>query len=154
MKNLGLVLVLLVLPKMAMAVSATAQATANVVAQLAITTERDLTFGELVAGSSGVSIPADPGEERTAKFLVAGQPNAEFDIILPGDDTVTMITNGGGSPETTIAVNSFASFPAIRGIIQENGTESLFVGATSADLLAEQAGGAYAGDFVVEVLYP
>ncbi len=154
LKKMGLLVVLLVLPKFAMAATATAQALANVIAQLTITKERDLNFGDLVAGSVAVPVPADPSEVRAAKFMVAGQPNAEFNITLPADGSVIMRTAGGGSPETEIGVNTFASLPATRGTIDPAGSAELFVGATSADLLPTQAQGGYTGDFVVEVVYP
>lgn len=129
----------------------TAEAKMKVVAGLTVTTNSNLIFDEAFAGSAPETVLPDNVEnDKNASFAITGEANRAITVNLPGDGTVIM-TNGGGSADDQIAVNSFTS----NGItaLDGNGAAELFVGATRDALSATQNGGDYATTFDVEVVY-
>ena len=156
MKSLLLALVIALPSASALAASDTAQALQIVEAALAITKQSDLDFGFGVQGDGPKTVYSNGTEDaENASFLVTGEPNKAYSITLPNDGDVNMITSGGGSSETTIAVNAFESTPAAgaNGQLDGIGQQELFVGATRDALLPNQQAGSYADTFTVTVLY-
>ena len=137
------------------AASTTANAVQQVIAAISIAQVSDMDFGSDVPGAAAKTVaPGTAEDAENASFTVSGQASTAYTITLPSDGTVTMITGGGGANET-IAVNSFASFPAAgaNGLLDGTGSQSLYVGATRAALGASQVVGAYTGSFTVDVVY-
>lgn len=136
------------------AATTTGTATQTVVATLKITRISDLNFGQAEQGAQSYTIP--PGQSDTpenASFLVSGEPLRQYQITLPDDVTVTMITKGGGTPQKEIPVQKFKSYPANTGQLNQKGQQTLLVGATRPALLADQQPGLYEGQFTVCVVY-
>jgi hypothetical protein len=131
--------------------SATGSALQRVIAALSIVKDADLNFGEAAQGAAAKTIA--PAAADKARFTVSGEPGKAFNIVLPADSTVKMITDGGGSANKEIAVNAFTSFPATQGTLSGAGSLELGVGATRAALGASQQAGNYSGSFVVTVAY-
>lgn len=154
LKSLLLALVIALPSASALAASDTAQALQIVEAALAITKQSDLDFGTAAQGDGPKTVLSGSSEDaENASFLVTGEPDKFYSIALPNDGDVNMVTNGGGSQETTIAVNSFESSPAASGQLDGSGQQELFVGATRDALLPNQQAGSYADTFTVTVLY-
>lgn len=133
-----------------------AQALQIVESAIAITQQSDLNFGTASQGDQAKIIaPGTSENAENASFLVTGEANKSYNIILPADGDVNMITDGGGSAEKTIAVNGFQSFPTAgaNGMLDMNGQQEIFVGATRDALLFNQQAGSYADTFTVTVLY-
>ncbi len=85
------------------------------------------------------------GVHRRASFLVTGDPNTAFTVILPSSVT---LTSGGN----TMTLNGFSSSPSGVGTLNGLGFSVLFVGATL-QVGAGQAAGTYSGAFTVVVNY-
>ena len=156
MKSLLLALVIALPSVNALAASDSAQALQIIETALAISKQSDLDFGTATQGDAGKTVPANSSEDaENASFLVSGEANKAYSITLPNDGDVNMVTNGGGSPETTIAVTLFESTPAAgaNGQLDSSGQQMLFVGATRDVILANQQAGSYADTFTVTVLY-
>ncbi|OGJ41341.1 MAG: hypothetical protein A2378_03080 [Candidatus Pacebacteria bacterium RIFOXYB1_FULL_44_10] len=122
-------------------------------APLGISVISNLSFGSAPQGSPALTIP--PGTAETAQnasFKVTGTKNAAYTITLPASATMT---TGAGGANRTITINSFQSFPAAgaNGMIQNNGQQMIYVGATRAALAFSQVPGAYSGTFTVTVVY-
>jgi len=147
-------------------VSATATASATIVAPIAITKTFDMNFGNLavsptVAGT--VVLPAAAAPVRTvtagvtlmpggtvtaAAFTVTGLANATYSITLPASASLT----GPGAPMTA---DTFVSTPTVAaGGVLTLGTQTLYVGATL-NVAAAQVAGAYTtpAAFTVTVNY-
>lgn len=135
------------------AASTTANATATVIAAIAITKTADLAFG--TAPQSDPAKVILPASVSAASFTVTGAPNTAYTVTLPADGTVTMITGTGAVANQKIAVNTFTSTPAAgaNGMLSAAGTQTLKVGATRAALLATQVVGSYTAAFTVNVVY-
>ena len=131
----------------------TADATCTVIASISITKTQDLQFGN--ASQSDVAKTVDPAADTTnsAAFTVAGQASTAYDITLPADATITMITGAGGTADEQIDVDSFASSPSGSGNTGAGGSQTLYVGATRAAILATQTAGSYTASFTVTVAY-
>lgn len=157
MKNLiKLGLVLAFITNHANAASVNANANQIVTAAIAIVKVSDLEFGSAAQGDASKTVaPGSSENSENASFTVTGQPSTAYTITLPVDGTVKMITAGGGTSDTEINVNSFASTPAAgaNGLLNGSGTETLFAGATRAALSATQVTGTYTGAFTVTVVY-
>lgn len=142
--------------EIAQAASDTAQAIQTVQAAIGINQVSDLDFGTAVQGDAAKTVvPGAAENAENASFNVTGEPGLAYTITLPADGAVTMITAGGATANEQIAVNSFVSNPAAgaNGLLSGAGTQSLFVGATRAALLATQVTGAYSSNFTVDVVY-
>jgi hypothetical protein len=122
--------------------SATAKATATIVAPIKIAKTTDLSFGNIVAGSSSgtvkietdnarsysgdVTLPAlSPGTITAAQFMVSGLPNASYSIAVPAS---IIITREGGTE--SMLVDNITTTPATSGTLSENGEQIINVGAT------------------------
>ncbi len=142
---------------------ATANASAQVVTPIAITTGNHLNFG-LVAPSAaagtvvvatdgsrsftgGASQLPGTGTVSAATFNVTGETGYSYAITLPADVT---LTNGGGQ---TLVVNNFVSAPNGTGLLTA-GAQTLEVGATL-ELVANSTAGSYSSltPFSVTVNY-
>ncbi len=156
MKMLLLALVVALPVSNAFAASDSAQALQIVESAIAITQQSDLNFGVASQGDAAKTVvPGTSENAENASFMVTGEVSKAYTITLPANGDVNMITDGGGTPEKTIAVNGFQSFPAAgaNGTLDANGQQELFVGATRDALLSNQQTGSYADTFTVTVLY-
>lgn len=130
-------------------VSASASASATIVAPIAIAKTVDMNFGNVavsptVAGTvimtpagarsitGGVTLPATTGTVTAASFTVTGTPGYTYSITLPGATTITDGTN-------TMGVGTWTSSPTPTGTLT-GGTETLTVGATLTVAAAQPAG--------------
>lgn len=147
-------------------VSATADASATIVAPITISRVTDMNFGNVVTsaapgtvilapdatrtpGGGASLLPTQPGTVTAATFTVGGTAGFTYSISLPA--SVTIDDPGLGAPMT---VNSFTSTPTPTGTIGGAGTETLSVGATL-NVGANQVAGVYttAAPFTVTVNY-
>lgn len=120
-----------------------------------------LGFGSFAAGTGGtVTISAvgvrskgggvtlvSSGSGSAASFNVSGNASASYAITLPGNGVVSL-TSGAHA----MAVSAFTSNPALNGLLNGAGMQSLAVGATL-HVGSGQASGSYAGTFDVTVEY-
>lgn len=140
--------------------TATADATATIVAAISIDNTEDLNFGEVVTSSGSGTVTVSPAGVRTASgvtlgsdaavsaasFSVTGGAGYTYDITLPSS-SVTLSDNGN-----TMSVDNFISDPSGSGTLSSGGTQTLNVGATLT-VGENQAPGSYSGSFVVTVAY-
>lgn len=143
----------------ALAASATAQGSADVVVPIAIEKGADLQFGEFSAvGAGTVSIATDGARSKTggvvllqgstgqnASFNVTGHAGATYAITLPA--SVEVAGGGGG----TMTMDNFVSDPSGTGTLTA-GAQTINVGATLT-VAGAQTVGAYAANFSVGVEY-
>ena len=139
----------------AFAVSTTGIARAVVIAAITISNNSALNFGTGSRLNPAITIP--PGTTENASngsFTVVGQANTSYSITLPAG-TVTMTTGSGTPASRQIAVTSFQSFPpaGANGLLDGSGEQLLFVGATRAQLRADQVSGSYTAAYTVTVVY-
>jgi hypothetical protein len=146
--------------------SATANASATIIAPITLANNTPLDFGNVVTSGAigtvtlstggvrtpggGASIlPAQAGSVSVATFTVGGTEGFTYLITLPS--AALTIDDGGGN---TMTVDSFTSNPAASSTIPTGGTETISVGATL-HVGANQAGGLYtsATPFTVTVNY-
>lgn len=127
----------------------------RVIQSLKIVKLTDLLFPDAVAGDIAYTIDASNNETlENASFAVNGEPGKVFRIILPVDNEVKLRLRGDYSNNSTIGVNNFRSnFRGNLGTIGNNGSQSLFVGATRESLNSNQKPGMYRGYFNVTVVY-
>lgn len=128
---------------------------------IAISVNRDLSFGSALSGAGGGTVTVDPsgnlsytgnaqalaGSVSSGEFTVTGQPNLDFNITLPGTGTLTCTT--GACAGSTIAIGSWASLPSGMGNTG-SGSTLLNVGATIT-LTGNEPLGTYTGTFRVRV---
>lgn len=141
--------------------TATAAATATIISPIAITKTADLSFGNIVAGSStgavtvstagarsktgGVTLPtATPGTINAAAFNVTGLASATYTIT---STVVTVPTSGSNTMALTLTSN-----PTGTGTIGAGGSQVINVGGTL-NVGINQAAGNYVGSFTVTVAY-
>lgn len=139
-------------------VSATANATAEIVTPLTLTKTVDLNFGKFSVSAAG-TVVVSPAGARTqtggctllggtvaaASFNVTGTNNAQYVITLPVSSTITL-------GATNITLNTFVSNPATPGTLSAAGAQTFTVGATL-NALGTEGVGVYTGTFNVSVNY-
>lgn len=147
----------------AQAVSASANASATVVANLQIANTLGMDFGTLIVdpavpgtvvmtpaglrtSTGGVTLVTGASTPAAATFRVTGQPNAQYVISLPA--AAVTIANGGN----TMTVSDFTSSPSGTGTLDGGGLQTFAVGATL-NVGAAQAVGTYTGTFSVSASY-
>ena len=148
------------------AVSATATASATIVATLQISKQVDMDFGNLAVNANngtcvlppdanpvrtitgGVQLPAVVGTVTAAQFQVDGEANYTFDITLPSTDLVITNTTSGNSE--TMIVNTFTSTPSGSGQLSAGGQATIYVGATC-NVNGDQVPGLYVSATPFEV---
>lgn len=127
----------------------------TVVAAISIVNVSDLDFGSAAAGTVAKTVAAGAIENaENGSFIVSGQANTAYTILLPANGVVVMTTAGGGLNKD-IPVNSFTSLPAAgaNGLLNAGGTQLLLVGATRSALGASQVAGSYTSTYSVTVVY-
>ena len=142
--------------------SASASATANIIAPIALVKNIDMNFGNAAVSATaggaiilgpggtrstagiGVTLPANSGTVAAANFIVSGAPGYTFAVTLPG----SAIISGPGT--TTMTVNGFTSIPSATGTLGSGGTQTLAVGATL-NIAAAQSPGAYTNTTAIPV---
>jgi hypothetical protein len=176
MKNLIIVFVTLImvagtttLVRAQKEVKGTAQAGANIVAALSISSDVKLDFGSMSIPNDNVSVILStanartvdkatnisllPGTTTNARVKVKGAGGLGYTIKLPDNGTVT-ITNG----TTTMAIDEFQSLTpfsssnGLAGKLDASGNDEFVVGATL-KVLKDQSVGVYTGSFEVMVTY-
>lgn len=143
--------------------NANASASATIVSPLSISKTRDLNFGTIVANSENAGtvtlattsdatssattgVTMAPGStSNTAVFAISGDANRTFNITMPA--TVTLAGPGIATMDITLTKNLSATNNALTG-----GTSTLYVGGSLA-VAANQAAGAYTGEFNVAIAY-
>jgi hypothetical protein len=144
-------------------VSATATATATIVAPIAITKTTDMNFGNVAVNASagtvilapdgtrttsgGVTLPATIGTVAAAAFNVTGTAGYTYTIVITGAPLT--VTSGAN----TMTVTAFTSTPVSPGTLVA-GNNALTVGATL-NVAGSQAPGIYVSGtpFTVTVNY-
>jgi hypothetical protein len=143
--------------------SATANATATIVAPIAIANTSALAFGNVAVSATnlgtvtvatdgsrsallGVTLPVVAGTVSAAAFTVTGEGTSTYAITLPVA-AVTLTGSGGG----TMTVDTFTSNPSGTGTLAA-GTQNIAVGGTL-HVGAAQTPGNYTGSFTVTVNY-
>ena len=136
--------------------TASANASATIVAPIAISNIDDMNFGNVAVinagtvilapnssrtATGGVTLPNVTGTVSAASFQVSGEGNYTYSITLPSTDYI--VTRVSGSE--TMAVNTFTSTPTVAAGGQLNdGTQVLNVGATL-NVATGQVPGVYTG---------
>lgn len=143
------------------AATATATVDANIIKSIGMTTLNGLSFGDISAGPTSGTVIMTPAGSRTATggttinsstsgnpstFDVVGEPNASFTITLPAS---VLLSNAASN---TMTVDNFTSSPTPTGVLDNNGQQKLFVGATL-NVSANQPFGTYTGQMSVTVDY-
>lgn len=137
----------------------TANATATVVAPIAIAKTVDLDFGQVVfaAGAGTVAVATNGTRSKTGSGILGngGGAAASFDVTGEGTNTFSIAVplapvtlNSGGDQ---MSVDSFISDPANTGTLV-GGAATITVGATLHSL-GDQPTGVYTGTFDVTVAY-
>lgn len=139
----------------AFAASETAQIEQQVINCLKIDKVSDMFFPVAVAGDAEYTIvPTNSDTAENASFIVSGEPNQTFRVILPSDGKVKLRRRGLGGLFHSIPVDRFTSnLHGNRGVLSRDGTQSLYVGATRGALATDQKAGLYRGSFSVTVVY-
>lgn len=142
--------------------TASATASAVIIAPLSIAKDIDLHFGTAWRGTTAGTVVLTSGNVRSqtggvtlsglaptatvASFTISGEPTRAITITLPSADVT--ITDGTNN----MIVNAFESTPAAGTYTLGAATTTLTVGATL-NVLANQPSGAYTGSFNVSVNY-
>ena len=136
------------------AASSTGESRQKVIRSISISNISGLDFGVASAGDRAKTVPPDNRETpENASFLVTGERHTMYFVHLPPDQSVEMSTAGGGARNKKIPVDQFKSNPIRFGVLDHGGKQTVFVGATRAELLADQVPGDYVGYFTVTVVY-
>lgn len=167
----GMVLVALLIPSTASSQDvAVGQATATVLAVLAVTATSALAFGTVYQG-----VPKSIAKDNAAAgvFRITGEEDAVLAIYMQlpdylststGDDRMVIAFSTTDCNVDTTAANAPAGFVATDGWIDQdphNVTSAADIGSTATDIYlgakvlpsADQTAGAYTGDVVLTVAY-
>lgn len=142
--------------------TASASASAVIIAPLSIVQTADLHFGVIWRGTTSGVVTVTPANVRSAtggvtlsglaptntvaSFTISGEPTRAITITLPATDVT--ITDGTNN----MTVNNFQSTPAAGAYTLAGATTTLNVGA-DLNVGANQASGTYTGTFNVSVNY-
>jgi hypothetical protein len=160
--TLAIIMVAFSLTAFGQGATVSANATATIIAPIAITNSTDLAFGNVAVSATlagtvvlsplgvrtptaGVTLPAVTGTFSAATFSVTGSGASTYAITLPASITLT------GVPSGTMTVDNFTSNPSGTGALTA-GAQTLTVGGTL-NVGAAQAAGTYTGTFNVTVNY-
>ncbi len=145
-------------PSSAQAASATANATVDIVAAIAITKTVDLDFGSVVPAAGADTVIISSAGARTcgatltctdtvaaASFDVTGGANLAYTVTLPASASIT-------GPGPAMTVDTFTDSISSAGTLSAGGAQTFTVGATL-NVGASQVAGAYTGTFSVSVDY-
>lgn len=144
-----------------LAATAIATVEANIISIISIATRNGLSFGDISSSASAGTVILTPGGSRgtsggatintasghaPATFDLEGTPNASYAISLP----LSVELSDGAS--NTMSVEQFTSSPLGSGVLDNNGRQTLYVGA-SLNVNDNQPYGSYSGQMVVTVAY-
>lgn len=133
--------------------SASATARMSIVHKINIKKISDLNFGEASPGDGPKTVAPGIAENfENASFEIQGEPLRNYQIVLPPNNSVKMITGSGGV-HREVTIREFASIPNRAGFLDSNGRSFLFVGATREAISPNQKTGDYSGQFYVTVVY-
>lgn len=150
----------------ALAATASSDATATIIAPIGITKNVDLAFGNIAANASTagtveltasatpsrtpttVTLPASTGTVTAAKFTLNGTTGLAYTVTLPsGASTLTSGAN-------TMTVDTWVdSLTAHAGTIDTTPADNIFYVGGTLHVGAAQAAGTYTGTFDVVVAY-
>lgn len=138
--------------------SATASAFQDVMTRISIEKKSDLFFGQAPQGDREKTVLAGTSEtSENASFVVTGDPDRSYTILLPTDGSVTMTNVSSGTEiekYNKIEVYRFTSFPlSFEGHLDSQGRQTIYVGATRQALHPRQSPGRYVGSFSITVVY-
>lgn len=127
----------------------------RVISSLNITKRSDMVFPVAVAGDGGYTIiPTSSETSENASFLISGEPNMAFRVILPGDNQVKLRSVKQLDGGRFISVNGFDSnLKTSSGRLDRRGEFLLFVGASREAIPRTLPSGLYRGTFSVTVVY-
>lgn len=144
--------------------TASATASAVIIAPLSITQVSDLHFGVIWRGATAGVVTVTPGNVRSstggvtlsglapvntaASFTISGEPGRAITITLPPHPAGITIIDGANN----MVVNNFQSTPAAGAYTLADANTTLNVGA-DLNVGAGQASGTYTGTFNVSVNY-
>jgi len=160
-KAIAFALVILGFSATSYAQTASANASAKILAGLTLTKTVDLNFGTMTVPTSPATVTITPGAvlsstgtitllaqaptASVASYNVSGDNNANYAITLPANTTITSGAN-------TMTVDNFASSGGLNHALNGSGLETFTVGATL-NLVSGQAAGSYTGTYNVTVTY-
>ncbi|HEX9172950.1 MAG TPA: DUF4402 domain-containing protein [Telluria sp.] len=150
----------------AAAADGNASATTTVISALTITKAEDLSFGNVIAGSTAGTIKVDTNGVRTVGGgVVLGSGTgtaAKFDITGSGTMTYTITyasgvqLTGPGTAMSLTQISDATGAGGASGLVTSGtlvaGLQSLFIGGTL-DVGANQTGGLYTGSLTATVNY-
>jgi len=145
----------------------TNDASATIIAPIAITKGVDMKFGAIIKGAGTVVLSTgsvksseyqaiagnQEGTVTAATFNISGEKDYTYAITLPANETVVLTETG----LETMAVNDFTSLTttttgSLTGALNGTGTDVVTVGATLS-VSGTQASGVYTGTFDITVAY-
>lgn len=142
-----------------MAATASASASANILAPVTLTKTSDLNFATIVTGTTADTVIVSAAGARTcgaaltcsgsvtsAAFNVAGTASTSYAITLPS--TISITSGSNAMNVATFTSSKSGNVSTLNG----SGADSFSVGATLS-VGANQAAGAYTGNFTVAVDY-
>ena len=139
--------------------TATATATGQIITPLSITKTADLRFGIIISGPSGNiyitptgeqyrnNVEVLPGNVSAAEFVVAGEPDRSYSLMLP---TTGSVSNGTATMPLYTFVSTLGD--SNTGTLSSSGTQTVGVGG-NLGIAPNQAPGVYTGTFDVTVMY-
>lgn len=118
---------------------------------ISITQKQDLDFGSVVQGDPKKVISPKGSEPNNARFLIKGDKNTAYTILLPNE--VYIYHESGSGPK--IKVRRFKSKPneGANGQLNNKGRQTVKVGATLNAIGINKRPGSYWGSFTVDVIY-
>lgn len=141
--------------------TATATVTANIIIAMSLTTQSNMAFGDISAGSTSGSVVLSTEGTRTstggttinrsepgnqAEFSAAGEPGAIFSVSMPASVQLSDAANN------VMIVDNFISNPKNNGQLDANGIQTVLVGATL-HVSSRQAFGSYTGLMTLNLDY-
>jgi hypothetical protein len=132
----------------------------DAVIAIAVTTQANLGFGQIVATTTSGTVTVSPAGSRTrsggvvlgnalgvgaASFAVTGEPNTGYSITLP-----SLCTLSAGASSMT--ADAFTSSPSGSSNLGPSGSMSVTLGATL-HVSSGQAAAAYSGTYPITVAY-
>ena len=143
------------------ATSTNATVTATIIITMSLTTQNNMSFGDVSPGSTSGSVILSTQGERIstggttinsgetgnqAEFSAAGEPGAVFSVSTPASIQLTDASNN------VMIVDSFTSDPTSNGQLDTSGNKTVLVGATL-HVGSQQAFGSYTGLMTLNVDY-
>jgi len=114
------------------------------------TTAGTVTVAPTAAGTVTTALQVGSGSAQSAEFTVSGSPNATYTISLPNSELTLDPTLPSNTTE--IKVNPFTSSVDLGGVLDEYGSQTIYVGGTL-NVPANPTADRYSAEFNVTVAY-